>query len=534
MSLVASQFALAAVVAGAVSVLCWKRRHLSVSLRVLSFNTAGIVAYAVCELVAVNSRGPVAVQSWKLATIPGLLALVAGLFVLSKAVMDRGWAPSRRLIAALSAMPVLILAAAATNPWHHLFFVSVLPAEPGSMPLVEPGPFFWIHAAYNQILIFVSMWGIAWAWWRSKGTHRRMLGALLIASLAPAGARMFWYTGIHPVDFMALGFTVLAVVAYVAVSRHWIERMPLAHKRVFESVSDAVLVVDTDGRIVDLNESAVELRRRLLPGTVGDPVGTPVGEMLMGLTPRDGMASDRTLADVWGSGVDLHVRVRAIADRRRGSIGWTFVARDITEMNRQRQDLEQANSQLRAQLETIEALRADLAEQAIRDPLTGLHNRRYLMDHLDRVVVGLVGTGLPLSLAILDVDHFKKVNDECGHGAGDAVLVELARLLEEGLGVDDIVARHGGEEFVVLMPGTPPEAARQRIDRMRRRIAGSAVECDGRMLSVTVSAGIATVVGAPHPSRLFHAADSALYSAKRLGRNRVEVAGYPGGQPSRV
>ncbi|WP_344867163.1 GGDEF domain-containing protein, partial [Planomonospora alba] len=216
--------------------------------------------------------------------------------------------------------------------------------------------------------------------------------------------------------------------------------------------------------------------------------------------------------------------VSALRDSRQTTIGWAFVARDVTALNDQHRELQHANQQLRDQVATIEALRADLAEQAVRDTLTGLHNRRYLMEALQRELRLATSAGTPLSVALLDIDHFKQINDRYGHGAGDQVLMRFAKLVGGRIRIDDVVARYGGEEFVIVLPGATGDQALERIDAIRTWVAAGRMPAGGHTLSVTFSAGVATLTGKQKAEELLHAADEALYEAKRAGRNRVHLA----------
>ena len=172
-------------------------------------------------------------------------------------------------------------------------------------------------------------------------------------------------------------------------------------------------------------------------------------------------------------------------------------------------------------------LRSDLGtalEMALTDPLTGLYNQRYLRRHLS----GLMENGQSRQLAILmvDVDHFKSVNDRYGHASGDRALRLIAESLRVNTRVFDSVARYGGEEFVVVMPGTGPIEAVAAAERLRSAV--EEVEFDtlnGLRAQLTVSVGVAcTSATAGSPESLLQEADAALYDAKRNGRNRVEVA----------
>ena len=165
-------------------------------------------------------------------------------------------------------------------------------------------------------------------------------------------------------------------------------------------------------------------------------------------------------------------------------------------------------------------------EMAITDSLTGLHNRGYLERHLVALVDQARLYAKPLSVLILDIDHFKAVNDTYGHAAGDDVLREFSRRLRRAVRGIDLVGRHGGEEFVVAMPDTDADLAFIIGERLRERIAGeSFVLGNGTGVRATASIGVSTLLPAgDSPEALLQRADEALYLAKRSGRNRVVAA----------
>ena len=170
-------------------------------------------------------------------------------------------------------------------------------------------------------------------------------------------------------------------------------------------------------------------------------------------------------------------------------------------------------------------LRDGLREQSIRDPLTGLHNRRYFEESLSREMARSARDRQPLSLFMLDVDHFKRYNDTHGHDAGDALLRELGRELRECARTSDIVCRFGGEEFVVVLPNAGDVEASAWSERLMQNVRAMQVRLGSRALpSITVSMGLAVFPqhGASAEA-LLHAADAALYEAKRDGRDRLKV-----------
>lgn len=179
---------------------------------------------------------------------------------------------------------------------------------------------------------------------------------------------------------------------------------------------------------------------------------------------------------------------------------------------------------LTPQLETLWNFE-EVERRARTDALTGLWNRRHVDGELARWVSYVDRYGGQLAVILVDVDHFKRVNDTHGHEAGDAVLQHVASVLRDGAREQDIVARLGGEEFVLLLPSTPPEAAADVAERLRATLAGRAAAIGGTELPVTASFGVS---GYPAPvgqrDRVLPAADAALYAAKRDGRNCVRVA----------
>ncbi len=166
----------------------------------------------------------------------------------------------------------------------------------------------------------------------------------------------------------------------------------------------------------------------------------------------------------------------------------------------------------------------DQRQKALTDPLTGLPNRAALSERLEQEVARRHRDGGDLLLAVLDIDHFKRINDDFGHLAGDKVLKIIAGELRKRLRQADFIARFGGEEFVVLLPATSLEAGRQLLERLRAAIAACPFHFKGEPLSITCSAGITAFEGNEAGEAVFERADQALYRAKRAGRDRLEVA----------
>ncbi len=166
-------------------------------------------------------------------------------------------------------------------------------------------------------------------------------------------------------------------------------------------------------------------------------------------------------------------------------------------------------------------------EMAVVDPLTGLNNRRYLQTHVVGLMEQSAQKGRPLSAMVLDIDHFKKVNDAHGHDVGDEILKGFASRVRRVVRGADLLCRFGGEEFVIVMPETRLSTARLVAERVRARVAGSPFPIRGgaETLTITVSIGVAESHGGESPDALIRRADQALYLSKSGGRNRVTVDG---------
>jgi diguanylate cyclase (GGDEF)-like protein/PAS domain S-box-containing protein len=197
------------------------------------------------------------------------------------------------------------------------------------------------------------------------------------------------------------------------------------------------------------------------------------------------------------------------------------IKQDVTEQRR-------VQAELAVRMAEIELLNAQLSEQALRDPLTGLHNRRYLEDTMRRDLSRVDRSGESLVVAVIDVDRFKLVNDAHGHAVGDRILLQLADVLLTHVRSSDLVCRIGGEEFVVVMPHATMPGASQRAEKWRTAFAQRAVDGhDGAAVRATISVGLAKYAGAGEPfAACLRRADEALYAAKRGGRDRIMSAEF--------
>ena len=162
-----------------------------------------------------------------------------------------------------------------------------------------------------------------------------------------------------------------------------------------------------------------------------------------------------------------------------------------------------------------------VTQAASKDPMTGLDNRRSMDEHISHESKMAMRYGNPLAMLVLDIDHFKRINDRYGHKSGDCLIKAMAEIMQSTARTTDYTFRYGGEEFVMLLPNTTPEGAMRVAERIRETVAQTECICHGQTLSMTISIGVSNLGSQDKGDSLFLRADNALYKAKRSGRNQV-------------
>ena len=215
---------------------------------------------------------------------------------------------------------------------------------------------------------------------------------------------------------------------------------------------------------------------------------------------------------------DLNSVLNGIMDATKTAQDEALRSRD--EMNNAREEMQKAEARIQA----LESQLAYMGELVREDQLTGSLNRRGMDESLEREIVNADRRQTPLCIALLDLDDFKRINDTHGHATGDEVLVHLVNVVKETLRKFDIIARFGGEEFLVLLPETGPDEAMQIITRVQRELTKRIFMHDTQRLLITFSAGVAYHMPGEKQDELVKRADVALYKAKNAGKNRVILA----------
>lgn len=223
--------------------------------------------------------------------------------------------------------------------------------------------------------------------------------------------------------------------------------------------------------------------------------------------------------------------IEALASQASVALQNRYLLDEQEDLKRQlEREVDERTEELKSALEKLSEAHIILKELTTIDPVTGIRNRQYFDEAFDHEWRRAERQGYAITVILFDIDHFKDVNDNYGHLAGDECLAQVARDIDSMFNrPSDVVARYGGEEFVVILPYVEYDNALNLAEQVRLRIEAHEMEADGHRVSVTVSAGVATarLADAPDPRELVGAADEALYKAKSAGRNRVVGAGEP-------
>lgn len=246
---------------------------------------------------------------------------------------------------------------------------------------------------------------------------------------------------------------------------------------------------------------------------------------LFQLRPREVSAVGLFAVGLFGCAMALMAWLRPAVYAPRVELGhFLMIATMMPAMSVLAARFSRLRERLRRQKADLAHAVARIQELATRDELTGLVNRRHMQELMEQEHRRCVRSGHTFCLAVLDVDHFKDVNDRHGHAGGDEVLRTLAREMQSALRMSDVLSRWGGEEFVVMLSDSRAALARGGVERLRERVLGLRFEIDGRPLAVTVSAGLAEHHAGETTAQTLERADRALYEAKAQGRNRVVLA----------
>jgi len=497
----------------------------------------GTLWWLLAAALEMASQGPQCKMLWASMAWPGILAVPTFWAVFLWQYVNTERLPiSLRRVWGLTLVPVLVWLLALSNPWHGLFYgpgSGPISAEVGAPIRYEHGPLFFATAVYVYLFMSFCLLIVLRAAFASQGLYRRHYLAFVALTAVPwagnIGYVVFGWTvfGFDPTPF-SFAFTLLALT-WLIIGVRLFDVLPVARDLLLKALVDPVLVIDPRQRVIEANPAALQLaglhdgwQGRLL---VEWPI---IGRDLHALLQPQVASAEAPLLALTEPSRYFEVRQRAIERSVRAErivLGEMLYLRDVTQRYLSERQLAEALSLSEERLHTISALHAQLSEQALHDPLTGLFNRRYLVEFFQREQARALRERSSLALAMIDLDHFKRLNDSHGHLVGDEVLQAVAQHLQGNLRSTDAVFRIGGEEFLLILPDVELAEAVSRVDCLREQLAACDLPTRAGALRVTLSAGVALWPSHGHTlEELMQSADRALYQAKRDGRDRVLVS----------
>jgi diguanylate cyclase (GGDEF)-like protein len=532
---------------------------LSYSVQILPFAVSAGLVVALLVFALLNWREPIA--PWLSGTLVALLIwTVAYIFELSSTSLESKllwanvqffgsvtapvfWLYAMRTAVGARALPkwldvtlwavcAALLVAVLTDPGG-LFRGEPFLSAAGSLTVVDAdyGPIFYVGVAYMYVLLAAALVILLRAAAHTQRPYQRREVILVTATLLPMIGGGLYVADVlpwHNYNPATAAITVSALLCgYVLWRYRLFDVAPLARDAVIEHLADGVIVLNRSGQIVDYNPTAARVFPELTPAALGCHAEgvlscrAAIVDAVGRLAQADGEAvghddaSDAAdepvfvevedIGDVLGRGA-RHFSMALTAVKNRGGrrLGVAIVLHDVTHSVELFQQVQQLAS---------------------TDGLTGLLMRRRFFELAEQELARARRHGLPLSLLLLDLDHFKLVNDVHGHSAGDLILRAVATACREALRSFDIIGRFGGDELCVLLPHDDGVEGAQVAERLRAVVAGLSVWCAGELVRTTVSVGVVAVDSASVETftDLMDAADQALYAAKHEGRDRVCV-----------
>ena len=416
---------------------------------------------------------------------------------------------SRGRVLVLSLLPIVTVSLAWTNEHHHLIWKQLSFNEGSVIP--QNGMWFAVHIAWSYLLILGATSLAAIEYFRHPA-YKAELIAIVLAPLMGLFANfnnlVKWIDFGTP-DTVSIAFSgALLLFLWVVFKENYLQLVPMARTMLIENMPDSIVVLNDERRIVDANPAAMHLFDTKRQNIIGEPFSHIIGDAGISKCLIEGKCIELAIR-----GRDFQALNTSISATHDRVDGYLIVLRDITELKKVQNHLEKATHEL-------QQANAELQELANTDGLTGLPNRRCFFDRFSLELSRMDRTGHGLCVLILDLDHFKQINDTHGHAEGDNVLRCVANILQSSIRKNDILGRLGGEEFGVVLPDTDIEGARIFAERLRETIQ---VNHAGHKAAATVSIGLTQAKPGMDMKTILQKADEALYRSKDTGRNKVTI-----------
>jgi diguanylate cyclase (GGDEF)-like protein/PAS domain S-box-containing protein len=503
----------AALITGVSALYAWRRRVVTGAL-MLMFDLLCVTGWLLTSSAELLSKNPNMVLAS--AKLTYLFIASAPVFWVGFAMQYTGkvkWLSFPRFLL-FWIIPSLTFMFAQTNEMHGLIWESaeVVFVNENLRFLEVPsyGSWFWVHVIYSYILTFLGAILIARQHFVVAEIYKKQSSWLVVGVIFPLIFNFAYILRLLPglqKDFSSIAYAFAGIAFSIGVFRHGLlDIMPIARNTIFENMKEGMLVVDREGRLIDINGSA---RKWLIfeeDTLIGNSIQKYIPEIKPFL-PKDDQASRVREISIKRDGNvrNFEGTLTSLYDNRNKHLGYLITLQDITERKR---------------------LHEEVKRLASKDPLTNLYNRRHLLERAEQEVQRSSRYKHPISLFIIDLDFFKNINDTYGHLTGDQVLIKFSNFLKETLRNVDIVGRFGGDEFVVVLPETGSATAYKTAMRLCENFKHKSFQTEQEDLSFTLSIGISTENNVGKDTDIYdliERADRALYRAKALGRNQVAV-----------
>lgn len=410
---------------------------------------------------------------------------------------------------ALLIIPAATLVLNMTYPLNGLLYSSYQVENWNHLDVVvfQKGIWYYVVAIWNFILSAITVWLYIRTYLKAERIRRKQALVLLLLSAFAFlfASSTFLSRDTSPIDFIVLLLSVSCVLLFTTLFKYSLfDLIPLAYSQLFNGMDYPVLVLADSMSVVKANAAAMRIFPRLREQS---------DVALQSLFVDD----EKLISKLMESEESL-VEVSMNAIKR-------FYSAKITRLNIKQSAINKDYGYLLVLSDVTSHINLvhDLEHEASMDPLTGLLNRRMFFPMAEKVIDQAAVAGEAVSLIMIDIDHFKKVNDEHGHQAGDAVLKEVSRIICSQVREGDIVGRYGGEEFLILLPSTNPKEAKAAAGRICSAVRQHDFNIEDRITHLTISIGVSSIKESESQrlDNLIYLADKALYDAKTKGRDRV-------------
>lgn len=461
--------------------------------------------WTLCYLLELSSTTLAGKVFWASAKYPGSASSPVLWFVLSlQLTKHSSWLRSAVFRGVLWAFVIVTCLVVFTNSWHQWYWTDIrlVPGEPES--IADHGFYFWIYAAGSYAMVLTSVVLFVRAYWATPHFYRQQAVLMALGGFIPLGGRIledFLGLDLFPkVDNIILLLLCSGIFFAIAIFRYGaLTILHIAHSLVIQNIEAGIIVLDTEGRVIEVNPYALE-RMGIAQAQL---IGRTLQQALPAWPDLSTPTQEITITHAGGPAF-FHVQSSQIRDTDQSVAGQAIVLFDITARK-------------------LAELR--LEHMARTDPLTEIANRRHFFAMAQVELDRAQRYAHPIGVLLIDIDHFKQVNDRYGHQVGDTALQLVARECQRQLRTSDLLARYGGEELICLLVESSEEGVLATGDRIRRAIAAVQLQSAGHAVQLTVSIGVAARAALSDVplDTLIARADQALYQAKAAGRNRVSL-----------